>query len=134
MRGIMNHSNMLQTLEDHNNVDDILKSAGIPFVEVRPAMLKGDQRLPVKVSADNGEGVGFMPPISANSVANFVLVVAEHESWNGRTPVISNRDRGHLACYSKSKERICSIGGLTPVPNSVLGHCQTENWQLGSAD
>lgn len=48
MRATMLFSNMKQTLEDQNAVDQIIKQSKLRFVMPRPAMLKGDVALPVK--------------------------------------------------------------------------------------
>jgi hypothetical protein len=90
MRAIMQYSNMKQTLEDQNEVDRIIKQSGVRFVMPRPAMLKGDVALPVKVFGEEGEGAGFMPSISARSVAEFMLDAAVGDGWDGSTPVLSN--------------------------------------------
>jgi len=90
MKGTMKWSNMAQTLEDQNLVDEIVKNSGLTFVLARPAMLKGDLPLPIKQYGDEGEGCGFMPSISAKSVAIFLLDAAEQEHWDGKTPVLSN--------------------------------------------
>ncbi|KAI5194200.1 hypothetical protein E4T39_08729 [Aureobasidium subglaciale] len=90
MRAVMQVSNMKQTLEDQNAVDVVVKGSGVSFVMPRPAMLKGEVGLAVKVLGDSGEGVGFMPSISAQSVAEFMLNVVVSDEWDGRTPVLMN--------------------------------------------
>jgi putative NADH-flavin reductase len=90
MRAIMQYSNMKQTLEDQNEVDRIVKQSGLRFVMPRPAMLKGEVALPVKVLGDKGEGAGFMPSVSARSVAEFMLDAAVGDEWDGSTSVLSN--------------------------------------------
>lgn len=104
MRLIMAYSNMAQTVEDHNlthdiivknygvNKSDVDREIQVPFVMVRPAMLKfgagnnGD----VKVHGSDGTGAGFMPSIQARDVAYFLIDTVVNDNWNGRTPVISN--------------------------------------------
>jgi hypothetical protein len=90
MRAIMQYSNMKQTLEDQNGVDRIIKDSGVRFAMPRPAMLKGEVALKVKVFGEKGEGAGFMPSISARSVAEFMLDAAVGDGWDGSTPVLSN--------------------------------------------
>jgi putative NADH-flavin reductase len=90
MRAIMQYSNMKQTLEDQNAVDQIVKQSGLRFVMPRPAMLKGDVALPIKTLGDTGEMAGFMPSVSPQSVAEFMLDAAINEQWDGSTAVLSN--------------------------------------------
>ena len=89
MRLVMNWSNMKQTVEDHNLVDEAVKQCGLPFVLLRPAMLKGDQMARVEDLGDDGEKASLLPSISPNMVASFLVDVVESDTWNGRTPVIS---------------------------------------------
>ena len=90
MRLVMNHSNMAQTLEDHNLVDQIVKDSGLNFVLARPTMLKGETEASVQDLGDKGEGAPFMPSISPITVANFLLDAVITSEWDGRTPVISS--------------------------------------------
>jgi NAD(P)H-binding len=90
MRFVMNWSNMAQTLEDHNLVDNIVKESGLKFVLARTTMLKGDNISPIQDLGDKGENVTFMPSISSNAVAEFLLDTVEDDRWDGRTPVISS--------------------------------------------
>ena len=88
MRGIMRWSNMAQTLEDHNLVDEIVKASGIDFVLVRPAMLKDGKGGPIQHIGDAGEEAAFMPAISSEVVAGFLLGAVTGSEWDRRTPVI----------------------------------------------
>ncbi|THX54638.1 hypothetical protein D6D06_05399 [Aureobasidium pullulans] len=90
MRATMTYSNMRQTLEDQNAVDKVIKESGMVFVMPRPAMLKGDTALSVKILGDAGEKSGFMPSVSAKSVAEFILDATVSQEWDGRTPVLAN--------------------------------------------
>lgn len=90
MRGIMRFSNMNQTLEDHNLVDVAIKESRLVFVLPRPAMLMGEEALPLKIHGNTGCNAGFMPSISMKSVALFILDTIERSDWDGTTPVISN--------------------------------------------
>lgn len=90
MRATMLYSNMKQSLDDQNAVDEIVKDSGLTFVMPRPAMLKGEGALPVKSLGDAGEMAGFMPSVSAQSCAEFMLDAAVSAEWDGRTPVLSN--------------------------------------------
>lgn len=90
MHWIMKFSNMAQTLEDQNLMDEELKKSGVDFVLVRPCMLKDDAAAHIKFHGERGEGSGFMPSISPKSVAAFVLDAAESDTWDMTTPVISD--------------------------------------------
>jgi hypothetical protein len=90
MRWIMGHSNMDVTLEDQNLVDAAVKSGSLPYVLVRPAMLKGEEAAPVKVHGEKGEGAGYMPSISVKSVVRFLLDAAVEDWYDGMTPMVSN--------------------------------------------
>ena len=89
MRFVMVHSNMDQTIEDHDLTDQIVKASGLTFVLARPAMLKGEQLGQIKDLGDEGEKASFMPSISMRMVADFLLDAVESNEWDGRTPVIS---------------------------------------------
>ncbi|THY29755.1 hypothetical protein D6D01_03461 [Aureobasidium pullulans] len=90
MRATMTYSNMKQTLEDQNAVDKVIKQSSVVYVMPRPAMLKGEDALPVKILGDSGEKAGFMPSVSPKSVAEFMLDAAVSQEWDGRTPVLAN--------------------------------------------
>jgi nucleoside-diphosphate-sugar epimerase len=90
MKLIMKYSNMSQTLEDQNAVDEVVKAGHLPFVLVRPAMLTEKEAAEVKVFGNDGEGLSWMPSISMASVAEFVLDATVRDWWDGMTPVISN--------------------------------------------
>ena len=89
MRFTMNHSNMAQTLEDHNLVDKIVKDSGLKYAMPRPTMLKEREAAPVQEMGDHGEQVPFMPSISTKTVAKFLVDAVESDRWDGRTPVIA---------------------------------------------
>lgn len=88
----MRYSNMKQTLDDQDVVDEIVKTSGLAFVMPRPAMLKGEVALPVKSLGDAGEKAGFMPSVSPQSCAEFMLDAAVSDEWDGTTPVLSNQN------------------------------------------
>jgi nucleoside-diphosphate-sugar epimerase len=90
MRWTMNHSNMDVTLEDQNLVDETVKAGGLPFVLVRPAMLRDGEAASVKVHGDDGQGAGFMPSVTVKSVAAFLLDAAVRDEFDGKTPMICN--------------------------------------------
>lgn len=90
MRPVIRCTNMAAQFEDHNLVDQESKESGLDWVIVRPAMLKGEEALPVKVLSDTGKEGSFMPSISRRSVAGFLIDAVEKNSWVSRTPVICN--------------------------------------------
>lgn len=58
---------------------------------MRPAMLKGEGVMPITVLGDDGTGGSFMPKISRESVAKFIVEdCAEKREYDNRTPVICN--------------------------------------------
>jgi hypothetical protein len=90
MRLVIKTSNLWYTFLDHDLVDQELKESGVQFVLVRPAMLTDKEARPVREHGNTGKESGFMPSISRKSVAVFLVDAAEKDTWNKRTPVISN--------------------------------------------
>lgn len=92
IKPVMNHSNMLQTLEDHNGVIDVVEAQKeMKWVMVRPSMLKEGEALPVKVRGEEGIGEGWMPSsITRGSVVGFMLDCTISGQWDGMMPVICN--------------------------------------------
>jgi hypothetical protein len=90
MRPIIKYTNMAAQFKDHEMVDAETKESELDWVMVRPAMLKGEEVLPVKVLSDTGIEGSFMPSISRASVAGFLVDAVEQPTWVGRTPVIYN--------------------------------------------
>lgn len=62
----------------------------IPFVIARPCRLTGGPPAEVRAFGDDGNGVGFMPTISRESVAQWLVAAAETSHWDGKAPVLSN--------------------------------------------
>lgn len=91
MRLVMKHSHMDQTVEDHDAVDAVLRGqSSVSWVEVRSAMLKGEGTKQVKTFGEHGEHTDWMPSISCESVAKFLLELTTSSSWDGSAVVISN--------------------------------------------
>ena len=90
MQWIFRSSNMAQTLEDHNLVDETVKAGSLPFVLVRPAMLNTKDAAPVKVHGNTGKSAGFMPSVSMKTVTGFLLDAAVDTKYDGHTPMITN--------------------------------------------
>jgi hypothetical protein len=94
MRWVMKHTNMLQTWEDQNLVDQAVKAGPLPFVLVRPAMLTADtgtEATPpaVNVYGNTGQGSGFMPSVGVRSAARFLVEAAVKSEFDGKTPVVA---------------------------------------------
>lgn len=90
MQWIMKSSNMAQTIEDHNLVDEAVKAGSLPFVLVRPAMLKNADVAPLKFYGNDGKGAGIMPSTTMKSVASFLLDVTVDGQYDGTTPMVTN--------------------------------------------
>jgi nucleoside-diphosphate-sugar epimerase len=88
MRPVMSWSNMLQTVEDHNLVDKLVKESGLDFVLLRPAMLKDGLATRPQYVGEEGEAAGFMPSISPRTVAQSLVHAVTSSEWDGKTPVI----------------------------------------------
>ena len=67
-----------------------MKAGTLPFVLVRPAMLKTGEASPLKFYGNTGKGSGFMPSVSPKSVAVFLVDAAVRSEVDGTTPVITN--------------------------------------------
>lgn len=90
MRLVFTTTNMKYQMEDHNAVDAEIRKSGVDFVLVRPAMLTEGPEAEVKVHGDDGKGSGFLPKISRESVAGFLMKAVQGSEFIGRSPVISN--------------------------------------------
>ena len=92
IKPVMNHSNMLQTVEDHNGVDGVVRTQQeVKWTMVRPSMLKEGASLPITVRDEAGHGEGWMPSnVTIGSVVKFMLDNVMSGEWEGKTPVICN--------------------------------------------
>lgn len=91
LKPVFNYSNMRLQMVDHNAVDVETRRAGVDFVLVRPCMMVEGPPAEVKVYSDDGKGSGFMPKITRESVARFMVVDAlEGREYDGKSPVITN--------------------------------------------
>ena len=66
-----------------------LRSSGLQWTIVKPAMLSDGERKEVKVWGNQGKSIGMMPSVSRASVAGFIVQCVESDTCNGMTPVIS---------------------------------------------
>lgn len=91
LKPVFSYSNMKHQMVDHNAVDKETRKSGVNFVLVRPCMLVEGAPAEVKVYTENGKGSGFMPKITRESVARFMVVDAlEGQDFDGKAPVITN--------------------------------------------
>jgi len=90
MKPIISYTNMAKQFNDHNLVDSEIRKSGLDWTLVRPAMLNGEEALPVKIMESDGKGAGFMPSVSRESVAVFMVQAAETSEWINKSPVIYN--------------------------------------------
>jgi len=91
MRALFRHSNMRLQLADHEEVDGLLRTPGGPeFVLVRSVMMAEGPARKVVDHGDEGTGAGWMPSITRDSVAEFMVRAASGSEFVGRSPVISN--------------------------------------------
>lgn len=92
IRPIMRYSSMLQTLDDHNAIDRMVRRQNdVKWAMVRPSMLKEGDKKSLTVRDDNGKGEGFMPSSTTNgTVVDFLLGCVASNEWDMRSPVIVN--------------------------------------------
>ena len=94
MRQVMQRTVIGYLCEEHTNTDKMIRARGsrgeFEWVMLRPPMLKGVEKRPIRDMGDRGKGVGIMSSVSRGSVASFMVDAAETDRWNGRTPVIMN--------------------------------------------
>ena len=85
---------LAKEFEQHKGAEQFLKQLGNSSTQwtiVRPVMLKDGPAKETKTLGDQGQDVqSFLPAITRASVAQFMINVAEDDSWNGKTPVICN--------------------------------------------
>ncbi len=93
-KALFRWSNMRHQFADHDEVDKIVRAAAaggsVDFVLVRPVMMVDGEAAEVKDHGDDGKDAGFMPKISRESVAAFIVGASESPDFHGRSPVISN--------------------------------------------
>ncbi|KAF7545093.1 hypothetical protein G7Z17_g9432 [Cylindrodendrum hubeiense] len=91
VRFVFSHSPAMRIgLEDHARMDAIVRESGLPFVLARPPMLVDGPAQDVRVWPDAGNGTSWMPKITRESLAAWLVGAAEKDEWNGKAPVITN--------------------------------------------
>ena len=93
MRKVVDWSNLKICLDDHEQVEKILKEEAsgddrFKWVDVRATGLDDREKKEIKFWGNEGKGAGTW--ISRSSVASFLLDAVESSEWDGQTPVISN--------------------------------------------
>ncbi|PTB36779.1 uncharacterized protein TrAFT101_007350 [Trichoderma asperellum] len=89
LRFVLTHSTMKIAIKDHNNMDELIRQSGVPFVFARPARLTEGPTEAVRIWPDNGQGCGWNPAISRASLAEWMIRAAEANEWDGRSPVLT---------------------------------------------
>lgn len=94
---VVERSNLKIAFDDHAAVQKIFeeeeaagKRGGLKWTDVRAAGLTNGGKKAVREFGDDGKGMGWLPLISRESVAVFMMDAVESDSWAGRTPVITN--------------------------------------------
>lgn len=90
MRPVVKYSSMAVSFADHGFVEEETKKAGLEWTVVKPAMLREGEKMVVKDLGEDGERAGWLPSVTRESVARFMVVVVEGGEWVGRSVVISN--------------------------------------------
>lgn len=90
LRLLMKKSNMIYQYDDHNLVAKETKASGENYVFVRPSRLEEGEAKEIKEWANDGKGVPMMGSITRESVAKFLVEVAESRTWDNTAPVITN--------------------------------------------
>lgn len=92
IKPIMNHSNMLQTVEDHNGVNAVIRGQNdVKWTMVKPAMLKEGPAMLVKIRDEAGKGEGWLPSsITIGTVVEFIVKCLTSDEYVNKAPVITN--------------------------------------------
>ncbi|KAM0513089.1 hypothetical protein ACHAPE_008126 [Trichoderma viride] len=88
-RAVLEHSTMKIAVRDHNNMDELIRKSGLPFVFARPARLTEGPAEAVRVWPDDGQGVGWNAAVSRASLAEWMVKAAEASEWDGKSPVLT---------------------------------------------
>lgn len=88
----MKYSNMIQTLDDHNAIDQLVRGqSDVKWVLVRPSMLKEGDKKEAIIREDDGKGEGFMPSSTTIGTAvDFLLGCVTSNKWDMKSPVVVN--------------------------------------------
>lgn len=101
-RLLFSYSPMRHGVADHDTVDALVRDSGLRFVLARAGRLteqqrddadkepKGQTTAAVRVLPDNGKGLGVADAITRQSLAKWLVLAAEQDTWDGRSPVLIN--------------------------------------------
>ncbi|EPE31044.1 NAD(P)-binding Rossmann-fold containing protein [Glarea lozoyensis ATCC 20868] len=90
MRMILKHSNVSVGHRDHARVEQLLREAkGLEWTVVKPAMLTEGEGKGVREFGEVGAGIGWMPKVSMEGVASFMVECAEREGRGARVVVVA---------------------------------------------
>ncbi|CAD6443515.1 5360825e-7567-4f80-8b47-f45328dfde8c [Sclerotinia trifoliorum] len=91
MRMLINNSTMGKVgFQDHAAAEEVLRQSGLEYGVVRSAMLKeGGKKKIVEHGAD-GKGMGHLPGCTRESVAGYMVEMAERKNWENKVVVICN--------------------------------------------
>jgi hypothetical protein len=81
---------MHYVINDHEHLDDLVRSSKLPFAMARPCRLVDGPAKEVKEYPSDGKGISWLPTITRHSVAEWLLNAAERPDWDGKSPVMSN--------------------------------------------
>ncbi|KAI5456367.1 hypothetical protein BGZ63DRAFT_409064 [Mariannaea sp. PMI_226] len=88
---IFSHATAMKMgLKDHERMDAVVRESGMPFVLGRPTVLKEGEPKPVRAWPDDGNGMPWMPSITRESLAEWLVDAVERDDWDGMSPVITN--------------------------------------------
>ena len=91
LRALMKYSNMKFVYQDHDTVDEIVRTSGLQWSLVRPAMLNdGEELKDVREFGEAGKGVGMFDSIQRRSVAEYLVAEAEREAARCAAVVVVN--------------------------------------------
>ncbi|KAM0429002.1 hypothetical protein ACHAPT_006806 [Fusarium lateritium] len=92
LRFVFNYSKGLRTgLDDHTNVDALVRESGLPFVLARPCRLTEGPITNVRAWPDDGRGApGWSAAVSRASVAEWLVDAVERVDFDGKAPVLTN--------------------------------------------
>ncbi|WAO89175.1 NAD(P)-bd-dom domain-containing protein [Fusarium falciforme] len=92
IRFALNYSKALRTgLDDHTNVDALVRESGLPFVLARACRLTEGAVTTIRAWPDDGRGApGWSAAVSRASVAEWLVDAVEGSDFDGKAPVLTN--------------------------------------------
>lgn len=91
MRMLINNSTMGKVgFQDHAAAEEVLRESGLEFGAVRSAMLKEGGKKKIVEHGSDGKGMGHLPGCTRESVAGYMVEMAERKNWEDKIVVICN--------------------------------------------